>query len=236
MQHTKDSENFAIQYGDNNSLFANANMISNQVEKEVSEAYKRHKKIAKAAIENMQQMCDDKQSFIEKRDITIQELTDEIYKIKKVNEEKIQQIYDDIAKKNEDINKEIKDHLELGAYKNDERILKSKMSAEGFSLNEFSSLIEIKDKDIENFKKTISKLENEIKERNNYANSLDEKLNEINNNIEEDKKNKSTVFLNDHIQKLKTKLTQKEKELKNLKNSIKHLKEELLLDAEKAEK
>merc|ERR1712000_512152 len=84
--------------------------------------------------------------------------------------------------------------------------------------------------------KTISKLENEIKERNNYANSLDEKLNEINNNIEEDKKNKSTVFLNDHIQKLKTKLTQKEKELKNLKNSIKHLKEELLLDAEKAEK
>lgn len=78
MKHAVDSENIAMQQGDNKSLFANANMISNEVEKEVSNAYKRHKQLAKVTIQNIQQMCDDKQSFIEKRDITIKELTDKI--------------------------------------------------------------------------------------------------------------------------------------------------------------
>lgn len=135
------------------------------------------------------------------------------------------------------MNNEIKDQLQLGTIEyNKKTTFNSIMVKEGFSMNEFMLQIEIKDNEIVNLNKKILYLEKDLTENKNYTNSLNEKVHESNNNLEEYKNKNSTILLNKQTFDLKRKLEQKEKELKNLKNSIKQLKEDLLIDAEKAEK
>lgn len=101
----------------------------------------------------------------------------------------MQRFQEDIALKNEDMNKELKSHIESVRTEGmDSTILKTKMNNEGLTINDFAKHLDQKDDEIKDLFRINQKLENDIKNNQNQIKDLTDFIESQNNQIEEFKK------------------------------------------------